>query len=452
MADPKELASSSMTLYSFRWFSLLLWAALVMPAEAQQPAGLRSAFLETPRVVAAEFGSEDELGEVGEECSVGVACGKATVDGRPLLWKNRDAQSRHNVARAFTDGKHPYVAICDAGGTASVWGGANAAGFCIMNSVSRDLPQGSSKGPGNGSFMKLALQRCETVADFEALLRETDQSGRRTRANFGVIDAKGGAAIFETSHKTWRRFDAAADERGLVLRTNFATTANGNGGRERFARARAICAALPTARKLDHTFLLQQFCRDLEPPPSAQKGEAGEQDVRETIHRQTTVAAMVFHGAKAGEDPRFTTMWAILGQPMFSLAVPCFPAAAQVAPELAGNPRSDLCNTALDLAAAFYKLPLPPENGGEDGPKLEADVAGATRWLLVRDLPRVRSEVLAAEQRIVAATQKQLDAWRAKKPLPEPMQLLEFHQQQAEAALQSLREIAGKFAPAAAGR
>lgn len=438
--------------HSACWSWLLVWATLVLPCEAQQPPGLRGAFREVPPPPAELFAAADEVEESGEECSVGVACGKATVDGRPLLWKNRDAQSRHNVVRSFSDGKHPYVAICDAGGSASVWGGANAAGFCIMNSVSRDLPQGSSKGPGNGSFMKLALQRCETVAEFEALLRETDQSGRRTRANFGVIDAKGGAAIFETSHKTWRRFDASADERGLVLRTNFATTANGNGGRERFARARAICASLPAARKLDHTFLLQQFLRDLEPPPSAQKGEDGEQDVRETIHRQTTVSAMVFHGAKAGEDPRFTTMWAILGQPMFSLAVPCFPAAGQVAPELAGDPRSAICNTALELAAAFYKLPLPPEAGEEDGPKLEADVSGATRWLLVRDLPKVRSEVLAAEQRIVAATQKQVEAWRAKKPLPEATSLLEFHQQQAAVALRELREIAAKFAPAAAGR
>lgn len=433
------------------WFCSVAWVAL-LGLPAQSPSA--GAFPATPAEI--EAVDEADVGEAGEECTVGVASGRATADGRPLLWKNRDAQKRDNVVTAFTDGKWPYVGICDAGSTSSVWGGANAAGFCIMNSVSRDLPQGSSKGPGNGGFMKLALRRCETVDDFEALLKETNDGLRRTRANFGVIDAHGGAAFFETGHKTYKRFDAAKAADGLLVRTNFATTGNGDRGRERFARAEVLCKKLPKDGKLDHELLLQQFCRDLQPPRSAEKGPDGQQDVRETIHRQTTVAAMVFHGCKPGEDARLTTMWAIVGQPLYSIAVPCFPAAEAVALELAGEPatgkpRSLLCDLALRLQDAFYATPPPPSrDGGDDVP--ETETSGAIRWMLVGELPALRAELLPAEKALLEATRRQVAEWRAAKQPPTAAQLLEFHAEQARAATRGLRTIAEKFVPAAAGR
>jgi hypothetical protein len=430
--------------------SLPLLLAAIAIAGAGSITDLPAQVLPAPTAQDQAAATANEDGEDGEECTVGVASGRATADGRPLLWKNRDAQKRHNVVTAFADGKHPYVAICDAGTKTSVWGGANAAGFCIINSVSRDLPQGSTKGPGNGSFMKRALMQCETVEDFEALLTATAATGRRTRANFGVIDARGGAAFFETSHLTHRRFDAAKAERGLLVRSNFATTANGDRGRDRFARAEALCRSVPKANKLDHGFLLQQFCRDLQAPPTATPGEAGQQDVRETIHRQTTVAAMVFHGCKQDEDPRWTTMWAILGQPLFSLAVPCFPAAGAVATELAGDPRSELCNTSLRLQDAFYALPAPATDGGEAGS--EAEVSGATRWLLLEHLPALQRVLLPAERDALAATAAQLAAWQQARPAPSIEVQLEFHRAQAKAALTALQALAATYVPVGAGR
>lgn len=390
----------------------------------------------TSPAAAASAAVADE--ETGEECSVGVAHGKATVDGRPLLWKNRDAQKRDNVVTAFADGRFPYVAICDAGSKTAVWGGANAAGFCIMNSVSRDLPQGSKQGPGNGGFMKLALMHCATVDEFEALLKETNQSGRTTRANFGVIDAAGGAAFFEASHREYHRFDAKASDNGILVRTNFATTADGKGGRERFARASALCKAIPRG-KLDHTFLLQQFCRDLEAPKSAEDGGEDRQDVRETLHRQTTVAAMVFHGCKPGEAPDTTTMWAVVGQPLFAPAVPCFPALGKVSTLLAGEPKSRLCNLALELQAAFYEQ---PPAAAADAPPLEADVAGAIRWLRRTGLDEVRRAVLAAEQAQFAAAADELERWRSRDELPEA----------GKAALYLLHERSARAAEALLGK
>jgi hypothetical protein len=417
----------------------LLLGLAALPAQGPASQGSASqgpASLGPATAVSAVDAAHDD--EAGEECSVGVAHGKATVDGRPLLWKNRDAQKRDNVVTAFDDGRFPYVAICDAGSKTAVWGGANAAGFCIMNSVSRDLPQGSKQGPGNGGFMKLALMRCATVDEFAALLEETNSSGRTTRANFGVIDAHGGAAFFETSHREYHRFDAKAAENGILVRTNFATTADGKGGRERFARASALCQAIPRG-KLDHTFLLQQFCRDLQAPKSAEDGGDDRQDVRETLHRQTTVAAMVFHGCKPGEDPGTTTMWAVVGQPLFAPAVPCFPAVGKVSVLLAGDPKSRLCNLALELQGAFYDLPPPV---APDAEPLEADVAGAIRWLRRTGLDEVRRAVLAAEQAQFAAAGDELERWRGREKLTE----------EAKAALYLLHERSARAAEALLGK
>ncbi|MCI0495741.1 hypothetical protein L0Z72_12120, partial [candidate division KSB1 bacterium] len=46
-----------------------------------------------------------------EECTVAVVSGKATVDGRPLLWKNRDTSYLDNEVSYFADGKYAYIGV-----------------------------------------------------------------------------------------------------------------------------------------------------------------------------------------------------------------------------------------------------------------------------------------------------------------------------------------------------
>ena len=168
----------------------------------------------------------------GRACTTAVISGKATVDGRPLLWKNRDTKTGlHNEVAVIEGGRFKAIAVVNAGQRGSIWMGVNEAGFCIENSVSSDLaPKEKVKGPGNGTFMKLALEKCATVADFEKLLEETNETGRSTRANFGVIDAQGGAVLFETGPTSYVKFDANDPEiapNGYVVRSNFSTTARG---------------------------------------------------------------------------------------------------------------------------------------------------------------------------------------------------------------------------------
>ena len=46
-----------------------------------------------------------------EDCTIGVAMGNATTDGRPFSWKNRDGSGRHFVWYQSSDGTYDYLAM-----------------------------------------------------------------------------------------------------------------------------------------------------------------------------------------------------------------------------------------------------------------------------------------------------------------------------------------------------
>lgn len=352
-----------------------------------------------------------------EACTTIVASGRATVDGRPLLWKNRDTSQRHNEVIWSDEGRLAYVAVVNAGSRGAIWMGMNEAGFCIQNSVIKDLPGGAEEGPGNGTFMKLALETCKTVADFEALLVETNTSGRRTKANFGVIDARGGASLFETGHVAFTKFDANDPEtapHGYIVRANFTFTGTGPeiesgevslndvySGR-RYLRAEQLCRKLPAGKKLTARMILRNFARDLADEKGvpyafsvngAFEGNAPERiETAATINRHKTMSATVIEGVRPGEDPRLTTMWTILGEPIFSVAVPCW-LTGSVSPLLDGKERSPLCSAATELRNASYT--------GEDG-----------KMLTTEQLPSIWSVTLPAEDRVLRKAEGALGRWR----------------------------------------
>ena len=219
---------------------------------------------------------------IARGCTTAVISGRATADGRPLLWKNRDTTTRRNEVVVVAGGRYRAIAVVNAGSRKSVWMGANEAGFCIENSLSKDLRvKGPVAGPGNGSLMKRALQTCRTVEDFCQLLETTNSSGRTTTANFGVIDAQGGAALFECGPRSYHMFDAndpqvAPD--GWIIRSNFATTAHNLpplptsgqlSGKEiysadRYLRAcQLLAAAADQSTQPDPHFILRRMSRDL---------------------------------------------------------------------------------------------------------------------------------------------------------------------------------------------
>jgi hypothetical protein len=375
-------------------------------------------------------------------CTTAVISGKATADGRPLLWKNRDINNTKNEVAYITSGKYAVTAQVNAGARKSIWMGVNSAGLCIENSMCKDLVGPKEiKGPGNGEFMLKALQNCATVDEVGKYLEETNKSGRTTSGAFGVIDAQGGAALFECAFDKYVKFDAndpkVAPE-GIIVRSNFSCTGQKLDcpppseklgelySAERYKRAAAII--LPEAGKVDVKLLLKACARDLSdaagtPHPGTVNGAPGELPdfiaTKNTISRTTTVSWAVFQGVKAGENPLLTTMWVGLGDPKFSSAVPCWVATGSVAQELSSADKKEgapICQAVNDLRGRFYTKE-------EDGVRTDGiEKVWETLWPL--------------EDELVERTAAKMATWRQAGPDPASMNAI--HTSAAEQTLANL--------------
>ena len=370
-----------------------------------------------------------------EECTVGVASGKATVDGRPLLWKNRDTGVLNNEVTYFTDGRFDYLALVSAGYPNLAWAGVNEMGFCIINSASSDLRGKSKKGLGNGSFMKEALKNCASVKEFEEMLLQSNVGGRRTSANFGVIDAFGGAAFFEASNYSFVRFDANDTKEapdGYIVRSNFSKTGGGDGGKTRYIRGEALWKKAVAQKILSHEHILRTISRDLTDEngksysiPLSEKiaGNPGLTiNTYETINRPSTASVAVFHGVKDGEHPSLTTFWAILGEPIFSIAIPCWMITDSVAAHLDGEPYSPLCTSVLNVKWSNY-----------------FNYGSKKRFLKTTDLPEIWKVTYPVEDQIFEQTNKILNQWRD--DYPTSSEVFKFHKKVAAKAMSAIQKV-----------
>lgn len=304
-----------------------------------------------------------------DECTTAVVSGKATVDGRPLLWKNRDTDAVNNEVVYFSGGTYDVVGVVTAGSSLSIWMGINSAGFAMENSLSSDLEGTSSD--DNGTFMKYVLQNCATVDEFEQLLINTNNPGRRTKANFGVIDAFGAAAIFETGNHIYTKFDAndsSIAPLGFVVRTNYAMTGDDSGGGyERYDRAVELFTEGVLNSEMSHEYILRNISRDLKndqidpyplPYGGSQNGHApGYILTYYSINRYLTRSCAVFHGVLPGEDPRLSTMWVILGEPVCGVAVPIWVYAGTTPPEMNGLNTAPMCDLSIAKKELCYTDP-----------------------------------------------------------------------------------------------
>jgi len=353
-----------------------------------------------------------------EECTVGLATGRATSDGRPMIWKTRDAGSLNNEVVWVSDRPIPYVGVVTAG-YSSVWMGINQQGFAILNSQSSDLPPERS-GPGNGGVMEWALGECATVAEFESYLEQTNRSGRMTQANFLVLDATGAVALFETAGRAFWKYDVndpAVAPYGYLVKTNFAFHGGGQGGIERFHRTSRLVPGYHAAGELNPRSILQKQMRDFSRPtgeplpvPFTDRWEEGKPvgyiHVDKSICRTTSVSAAVMQGVKPGEPARLSTLWAMLGQPAASITIPYWPV-GPTPPEADGPETAPLCDVSQRIRGLLFDLPGAEDRHFLDTRKLR-DGRGGGLWSLT----------LAAEDSILDASAKLLDGWRRQPPRP----------------------------------
>ncbi len=293
-------------------------------------------------------------------CTTAVIHGSRTVNGRPLLWKNRDVSFPNQEIVYFDDGVYPYVTITTAADSSQAWGGVNSAGFAVedANNWNTDDPLGPPE--DDGTIIKLALQTCRTVDDFQAILDSTQVAGHRTPAIFGVIDTSGGAAMFETFANSYVRYDADDPDDaplGVLVRSNwsYAGSSQGRIGVYRHDRALALIEDAVDGDSLTAAFLFRHVMRDLRinttfnPYPLPFEGTQGglPQGYISTygaICRRLSVSACVIEGVLPNENPLLSTLWAFPMSVQYGVPLP-FWVASRTTPALTnGDVTAPLCD------------------------------------------------------------------------------------------------------------
>lgn len=310
-------------------------------------------------------------------CTSAVISGKVTPDGRPLLWKNRDTDFPQNSVKYFAGERYPFIAIVNSveDNPTDVWIGTNSAGFSLMNTQSYnlvDVQPGEERGAANGRVMRRALEVCATVEDFRHFL-DTLAKPSLIEANFGVIDAKGGAAMFEVDYYNYVMFDANNPKDapcGYIARTNFSFSGkvNEGAGYVRFMQEDKTLLPASATGQITPQWIFNELSRSFANPLMGIDLKTGEFNRPKTtgwfvdqdfIARSSTASSVVVQGVKKGENPELTTMWTILGYPPTGVAMPAWvKGAGECLPQLLvyekGKNVSPLGNWSVMLAGNVF--------------------------------------------------------------------------------------------------
>ena len=276
-------------------------------------------------------------------CTSIIVSGKATVDGRPFIFKNRDTKGLDNVVVSVQGERYHYIAVVGAKEIkpSRVWSGYNEKGFAIVNTVAGNLTE-KREVAKNGNIMKRALEICVTLQDFENLL-DTLPKPLHVDSNFGVMDAEGGVAYYETGNYKYTKYDAndpkVAPE-GYIIRSNFAFSGydNRNGITRYYAMQEYVSDVLKKG-KIEQTKFIREVPRYLKSIEYTEHPvgktvtnlyDAEPKDARKRhlvsfttfIPRRVTSCALLISGIKENENPLQTFAWIIAGSPLTTTAMP----------------------------------------------------------------------------------------------------------------------------------
>ncbi len=299
-------------------------------------------------------------------CTSAIVSAKASKTGRPLLWKNRDTGTEHNFVEKIDakNGNYAYVALYNGGDSTlrDAWLGMNEVGFAIMNTASYNLAPDTAKLKDQEGFvMSLALKKCRTLADFETLL-DTISKPMGVQANFGLIDASGDGAYYETDDFSYTKFSLNDAENGVLVRTNYSYTGEKDGGYgyirednawyllEPFIKNKNIEASTFT------DYISRSFYHSLKDRDVSNDSTRWIID-QDYIPRRTTSASVVIEGIQQGEDPGLYIMWTEIGYPPCSYTLPVMIDAVPQELRPQGKEwRSSLCDEMVERKHQIFSI------------------------------------------------------------------------------------------------
>lgn len=312
-------------------------------------------------------------------CTSVIISGRVTESGKPLMLKNRDTDELNNRIEYFKGPIYSFVGLVNSFSTKKeVWAGTNSKGFCIMNTASYNLggnTEDVSVKDKEGELMYMALGTCATVEDFESFLQIRPKPNG-VSANFGVIDANGGAAYFEVNNYSYKKYDINDIPCGYRVVTNFSESGSFENykGYERYLTAMDIMAEYEAQADEGKMYvgpfdLFYDFSRsytnsmvgiDYLNSYYSLKNDFGFTGIlvdQDFIPRRSTSSSIVFEGVAKGEDPSHTIMWSILGYPSCSVPVPILVSDSDTVPSYMkscdGKPTSEFCDIALKIKDTY---------------------------------------------------------------------------------------------------
>lgn len=318
-------------------------------------------------------------------CTSAIITGKATPDGRPLLWKHRDTGELNNKVKHFKGAKYSFYALINSPDAMKeeAWTGTNEVGFSIMNTASYNLKDDnlpSDQMDKEGEVMYKALATCRTLADFEKLLDKYKRP-MGVEANFGVIDAEGGAAYYEVNNDSWTKVDVNDPKiapQGYLVYTNHSNTGRLNDGmgyvrytaadkimKEQIGRNGDITAKW-IMQNLSRTFYHSILGIDLNKDKELVEKCNGWFIDQDFIPRKSSSCSIVVEGVKKGENPANTVMWTILGYPPIGITVPLMVANGENIPSFMtaeGTANAQMCDWVLENKKEIF--PITRGNGNK---------------------------------------------------------------------------------------
>ena len=358
-------------------------------------------------------------------CTAAVISGKVTPDGRPLLWKNRDCGFPQNSVKFFKGERFSYIAIVNSTDPdpAEVWIGTNSAGFSIMNTQSYnlvDVAPGEERGAANGRVMCRALEICATVEDFHHFL-DTLSKPSLIEANFGVIDARGGAEMLEVDYYSYVVYDAndpRTAPHGYLARTNFsfAGEVNTGSGQVRYMNEDQLLMSASGMDLLTPEWILSEVARSFRHPVLGIDLRSGDFNRPVTsgwfldydfIPRRTSSSSVVVQGVRPDENPELTIMWTVLGYPPTGVVMPVWLEGAEKSlPVLLARDEetglSPLCDWSQRLASKVFSY--------DQGTGTERYMNWEVLW--TRDGDGCMQHLLPVEAAVFRTAAPAIERWR----------------------------------------
>ncbi|NQV42652.1 MAG: hypothetical protein HQ506_09875 [Candidatus Marinimicrobia bacterium] len=358
----------------------------------------------------------------GFSCTSAVVSGKATDDGRPLLWKHRDTGDVENKLVFVEGSTFDFVGVANRVDTLSqqIWMGSNEVGFAIMNTASYNLNQGQVcdvPDDQEGLFMRAVLEVCSDLDDFEAFM-DSSVGTWGLAANFGVIDARGGAAYYEKGYYDYTKYDVTDSDtapEGYLIRTNFSMSGKKDKGYG-FIRHGVTSELFSEQKSISVDFILQSATRNFKhglmnndlrsDPLPLDKSDEKYVLFQDYVVRTSSASTLLIQGVLPSEDPQLTTLWTILGWQPVTLVTPVWVKSAALLPHMVlsinGSP-APINAAAMALKASCF----PVKRGNGQDYLLHSQLTNQAGTGLL-------DMILPAENKIIDKTKALQTKWRKK--------------------------------------